>query len=954
MRALILSLLFLLSLPAAALAQLTVVSASPEGELQALEQANEIRIVFSEPMIVIGKVPEPVRPPFIRIEPAIAGNFRWSGTNTLIFRPDPEALRYATAFRVTIDSSARSIHGSALKAPYVFTFTTPTIKLRHTRWYEKANGAVVFWVSFNQPIDERALLPHVHATLSPHEADFSGIKPPPAASASVDPNATANFNAKKERVRQAARSSKKILVFEPEEWDDQRFAKSPNVLILETQPGIPPGAWIRLVLDESTPSPGGSATPGAEQEFVAMRGPGFFVKTANCLAKCDPDHRVAILLTEGARLEDLQKAVTVTDVTDRAAPRVLKPEVSESEEIYDREQFSLEDLGYTIEPARTLRVAISPSLRAASGEPLGYGWAADIEFWHRSAYSSFGEGHGVWEPEGGPLVPFWARNLQNVKQWLVPLEKEELMPTLLQATEKGFRLAPAATPVVRTLRPVADELQSYGLDARSVLSDDLRGLFWAAVEEGAPIARSRRLETYDGKPVPKSTIVQATDIGLTLKHSPLGALVWATRLSDASPVAGAAVEIRDRGNRVVWSGVTDRDGVALAPNVNLRKEWWQLEFIAVAESAGDVAYVANDWHEGIVPWEFGIPFSPEPGTQRLRGSVFTDRGVYRPGEEIHAKLILRDDAGEEIALLPAGTDVKLTVRNARNDVVAEATVELGAWSSAEWSWKIPSTAVLGNYLLSVTPAGREDTVAASFLVAAYRRPDFRVDADLGSADAIAGANLQATIEGRYLFGAAMGGMPVRWRYTTERVFSPPEPVRALLPGRGFVWTGDCDEGWEGERQRVIREDEGRLSGSGTLALELETEREAGEPRLYTIEGEVTDISRQAIAGRASFLVHPAPWYIGLRRSDWFVTTPSAVATEVVAASPAGEIVPGVKVDVTLTRVQWHSVRRAEGNGFYTWESERREEPAGNWSLTTGAQPVPLEIPIPQGGYYIVT
>ena len=34
------------------------------------------------------------------------------------------------------------------------------------------------------------------------------------------------------------------------------------------------------------------------------------------------------------------------------------------------------------------------------------------------------------------------------------------------------------------------------------------------------------------------------------------------------------------------------------------------------------------------------------------------------------------------------------------------------------------------------------------------------------------------------------------------------------------------------------------------------------------------------------------------------------------------------VDVTLTQVQWTSVRRAEGNGFYTWDTERREVPAG--------------------------
>ncbi len=34
------------------------------------------------------------------------------------------------------------------------------------------------------------------------------------------------------------------------------------------------------------------------------------------------------------------------------------------------------------------------------------------------------------------------------------------------------------------------------------------------------------------------------------------------------------------------------------------------------------------------------------------------------------------------------------------------------------------------------------------------------------------------------------------------------------------------------------------------------------------------------------------------------------------------------VEVTLTQIQWTSVRRAEGNGFYTWDSERKLVPGG--------------------------
>ena len=72
-----------------ATAALSVVSYGPTGEVANLQQSNEIRIVFSEQMVVLGRIPQPVRAPFVTITPAINGQFRWSGTTILIFTPDP-------------------------------------------------------------------------------------------------------------------------------------------------------------------------------------------------------------------------------------------------------------------------------------------------------------------------------------------------------------------------------------------------------------------------------------------------------------------------------------------------------------------------------------------------------------------------------------------------------------------------------------------------------------------------------------------------------------------------------------------------------------------------------------------------------------------------------------------------------------------------------------------------
>src|SRR6478672_1443730 len=72
--------------PAAAPAALRVVNAGPTGELQP-EQDNEVRIVFSEPMVSLAQVSSRTRPAWFGISPLVPGTTRWSGTTIFIFTP---------------------------------------------------------------------------------------------------------------------------------------------------------------------------------------------------------------------------------------------------------------------------------------------------------------------------------------------------------------------------------------------------------------------------------------------------------------------------------------------------------------------------------------------------------------------------------------------------------------------------------------------------------------------------------------------------------------------------------------------------------------------------------------------------------------------------------------------------------------------------------------------------
>src|SRR5581483_6295853 len=103
-RALVLLALLSVCVAAHADQPLTIVKAGPVGEIADLAEANEIRVVFSEPMVALGKIPKVVAAPFFHITPPVKGTFRWSGTTTLIFTPDRKTpLPFATRFDVSID-----------------------------------------------------------------------------------------------------------------------------------------------------------------------------------------------------------------------------------------------------------------------------------------------------------------------------------------------------------------------------------------------------------------------------------------------------------------------------------------------------------------------------------------------------------------------------------------------------------------------------------------------------------------------------------------------------------------------------------------------------------------------------------------------------------------------------------------------------------------------------------
>ena len=403
----LLSVLAVLVFQASAASQarpLTIVSHAPVGEMAQLSDANDVRIMFSEPMIAIGSAAVIGKPVWASITPAPNGHWFWSGTRTLIFSPDPETpFPYATRYTVRIDASATSVSGHELGSPYEFDFTTPTVRLLQAQWYRK-NGRfddpAVLMLRFNQPVRPADVTSHVHVHLAPHNW-VSPSLPYEARTRllQTEPASLAQFDAKVAAVDRVARSSDPVGVRLAESWDEKRFgfARAPERVVLETVTSPPPESWLAIEIDDTMPSPGGLATHAAQTSQQQLDR-AFFIDKFACVYQCDPSGYNSIQVRGSILASALARAVTVKDITRADAELVVTP--SRPPPNPDQNAFSLGQVGFDRQPpVTTWAVRFDGSLTAADGQTLGYPFVGVIANAHEAA--GLGISGGVWESGGG-------------------------------------------------------------------------------------------------------------------------------------------------------------------------------------------------------------------------------------------------------------------------------------------------------------------------------------------------------------------------------------------------------------------------------------------------------------------------------------------------------------------------------------------------------------------------
>jgi alpha-2-macroglobulin len=954
---------------------LEVLSANPQGELQNMESEgfDKIQILFSDAMVnTLDSGEEQNKlPDFLLITPSFDGRAYWGSDRMLNIVPKDKAkVPYSTKYTVTVKKGAKSLSGQELPQDYTFSFTTPMLKIVSAgilRTSESWDSPILIAVFFNQPIKAGDAAKHLivyteqkpltFAPLTPEALQERQRREPEAAKKLADKIDNITGEVARRKVlsfHMLDKKSEKIDSFIKNNFSYVRGFSEDMLLLIETDVNPPAGADYRLVFDVNTPVPHGNVKLQKPLEYK-VTGYGAFILTGSgghrTSAKYTVDERPQLIFSKSVNYKDLSAYIKCWDVTENK-----EIALKEASEEYGNNQGSYPDLssmGLSPLAGHHYLFRIDENLKASDGEPLGYPAYISFEFTLGRAYVSFGEGEGVWESSRGTMVPFYSKNVAKVEQKMASVSVDELV-SILQSDITFEKMSRQAGELREIKGFTPDKVFNAGLELKPYLNSEGKGIVWASIGlkqayKDAPVADY----WYDGS---RKALIQVTDLGMSLKYSPEECLVYVTSLSAAQPVPGCQIELRDMENRVIAASVTDEKGIAridkapFAVPAGEYASYYNRLFVVIAKKGNDTAYIVNDWADGMEPWRFEIPYSWNLGiAQKTAGIIFTDRGVYKLGEEVHYKVILRKKVKGVFTLYDEGSEVTLELIDPKGKAKEKRTVKLSSMSSADGIFVIPKEAALGNYEIAIS-FGDEQKIYGSFMVAAYRKPDFKVNVELSKREGQPA--LDGKLSARYLFGAPLAAGEVKYHFQGSIAYDLPKELEDIFPGENWNYHL-C---WYDERNHADRgmtkEGEAKLDANGELKMSFPIKSEP-VPMQYSVETEVTDITRQSIAGSATTLIYPKH-FIGLYEGEWsFRDYKDGINTKVAVMTNDGKLVPGADVEVELSKMVWRSSNSATGESYYEWDSNYDFEVVETRKIKSADGPVEVSFKVPSGGEYIV-
>lgn len=470
-------------------------------------------------------------------------------------------------------------------------------------------------------------------------------------------------------------------------------------------------------------------------------------------------------------------------------------------------------------------------------------------------------------------------------------------------------------------------------------------------------------------------LMAVSPYALTIKHSPGQLFVWAVDLADGRPAADLPLTLTllRTGEPVTRSiGRTNADGVLTTDfaTLNLPPPGSAAGYSFVLSSpAGErYSFTSSTWGRDLQPYDFDIPYSTGPVASQVVGNLYSDRPLYRPGNEVFLRGIARvDDDG--VYLLPrAGQEVRLTVVDARGTVIADETAPLNDTGSFSTSLRLDPLAPLGSYGVFATLEGApvprngshtlieydgapfpDHHFAGSFLVLAFSKPALQVSVTPAQAVVLPNDTATFTVEARYYTGEPAANAKVRWGTTIG------PPISRAAQAEGFQFGGADGAPQVFELPSNAFAQQGALDAQGRLVVNVPFFA-IGDEFSRSFYVEVTEPAGGTVSyGVAEIVGRPGGLAIGIRPASMAAPAGEQRTVELLVVDDGEQPLAGEGVRVSVARREWFSVREEGSDGRFYWNSTSTDTQLATADLVSDDQGLARFGFTPaEGGAYLVT
>ena len=876
-----------------------VTSTQPANGATGITISDEIVVIFNRPIVPLtGIDDQEALPQPLTIQPPVEGKGTWLNTSVYTFQP-ATGFAGGTDYVVTV-ADLTALDGGKLEAPYTFSFSTvpPTV----VAWFpyfpydENVKPDTNVRVAFSQLMDHQST-----------NAAFSLIST--KENTPVDGEIT---------------------------WDEE------NITLIFT-----PTTWLNFgetyaisVEDTARPASGqGGLHASIYAEFTVMPLPAIeSITPEDGLHGVDPERSVVVqfntdvsptLVLENIHVTPL---LTTTQVYSHYADYAKKLTVS-----------------WFMEPQTTYTLTLGAEIADNYGNTLGEDVVTTFttgdyssfvqtnlgEFTHFSAFTD-------------TLISVLYRNIESLEVELFRLPERELIKlTGENAYEvwNGYQIPDRAANRVwsRSYTPSAER----NITAQQIISlttasgDRLQpGIYLLEIPQpfnpsGGSLAQG------DEKPSqPLQQVIILGNRNLVLKKNLNGeSLVWLTDLRTGLPIADQPVRFYHTGT-LVAEATTDEDGLARADLALSQYDIWAPILVTSGDlGSPDYAVTSTEWNDGIGPWEYNIPSSYS--TDQFRSYFYTDRPIYRPGQTIYWKGIIRRIVDEAYELPPTDLPISITVRDDRGNEVLAEQLSPNEHGTISGEITLSADAVTGFYYIeAIIQAGLEQISAGTgFQVAAYRKPEFEITVTTDTHEYTHGDTITVTTQANYFSGGPLADAEVDWYVLAEpyHFFWQDSPDDRYYSFATYNDENNNDPYRNNFYGGLVSEGRGRTDADGRFTLELPADlADHPQSQRWVIAVTVQSSTNQFVNGSIGVPIHKSDFYVGISPQRYLVQQEDESTVDLVTVLPTGVPQPNQELQVTVAALKWNSVYAKAADGAFRWRTSVERTPLLTKTVTTDA------------------